>query len=309
MDAKRIMFVINPAAGHGKAKAGWLAIEKALLNQGFNFERAYTEKPLQASLLTRSALQAGFNCIVAAGGDGTINEVLNGFYSDKGIINGEAVLAALPLGTGSDLSRMFSWGKDIETVKQLWREPPVTACDVIEASFSDKEGHTIHRYLLNISDVGLGAVAAYRVNQNSKFLGGFASFLLGTVSAIISHKNYELSIEVDGKEIFTGLSTMAVVANGKYFGGGIMIAPQARINDGELNVIILKGFSRPGLIRNLPLAYNGRHINHPAVIISQGKEAVIKSPVDIAVEMDGESPGFGSIFTYRLLHGAVKVSG
>jgi diacylglycerol kinase family enzyme len=178
----------------------------------------------------------------------------------------------------------------------------------VEAKYTGWNGQIECRYFINIADIGLGSETVIRVNRNSKLLGGFLSFLTGAVSAIISYKNYNVRVTIDGILVYSGPSSLVAVANGKYFGGGMMIAPNAEINDGLLDLIILKDFKKFELIRNLPLVYKGAHLSHPKVNCYKGKEVLIDSSEEVFLEMDGETPGRASA-SFRIIPSDMRIIG
>lgn len=302
----KVMFIVNPASGNGKTKRAWVDIERGLHNKGLEYEVQYTSEPLDAVKLTQSAILDGFDCIAAVGGDGTINEVLNGFYINKQKINETTLLTAIPMGTGSDLSRVIGFRKGIEAIRGIWKASSIISCDVVEASFKGWNGKEESRYFINIADIGLGSETIMRVNKNSKSLGVFMSFLAGTVSALIRYKNRDIKVTVDGLEVYEGSSSMVAVANGKYFGGGMMIAPNAEIADGLLDVVILKDFNKKELICSLPLVYKGNHVGHSKVSICRGREILIQSNDQLFLEMDGETPGSADVY-FRVIPADIRV--
>ena len=301
---RKIMFIVNPAAGNGKTGKFWPKIENHLLSAGLDFQVLYTKGPGEATLLTKNALREGYDCIAAVGGDGTINEVVNGFYNNLIRINKNAIFTAVPMGTGSDFSRVVSFNS--KSITSIWSSERVIKTDLIEATFSNWTGSTEKRLFLNIADLGLGCETALRVNQSSKAFGGFLSFLVAAISAIRNMKNYTLELSVDDIPFFTGNSCMVVVANGKYFGGGMMIAPHADIQDGLLDIVLLEEFNRLELIRNLPRVYQGNHLSHPKVNIYRGRKVKLHFPEETALEMDGEVVGISDV-SFRLIPGFINI--
>lgn len=302
----RVMFVVNPVSGNGRTHRRWKNVERSLRSQGFNFSVGFTEAPLHASQITAKALQKGYTHIIAVGGDGTINEVVNGFYYETGAGRKEAALSVVPMGTGSDFSRILGISGQQNYIQKLLLKGEEKPCDIIQASFTGWHGSKAIRHYINISDVGIGSETVYRVNHNSKAWGGFLSFLAAGLASIYSFKNPVLSVEVDGQEIYTGESTLAVVSNGKYFGGGFMIAPQAEINDGYLDVLVFEGLSKRECLHLLPGLYKGKHLDYPRLRIARGQEVKLTSPQTIYLEIDGESPGIGDIH-FKILPSDLKL--
>ncbi len=168
------------------------------------------------------------------------------------------------------------------------------------------EGKPARRYFINVADVGIGSDTCARVNRSSKAMGGFLSFLFACLAAIIYFKNPVLTVEVDGKLLYSGKSSMVAVNNGQYFGGGMMIAPQAQISDGQLDIIVLEDFSKAEFLKALPSVYKGKHLNHPRIRMAKGSKVNIKSPERVYLEIDGESPGIGDV-SLEILPGDLKL--
>lgn len=305
-EKNKVMFVVNPVSGSGRTKKKWQAVEKKLRREGYHFEVRFTEKPWHAIRITSEALQAGYNHIIAVGGDGTINEVLNGFYQPP--VNGKtaAAFSVLPMGTASDLSRALHLSNKIDYIEKLLKDGQELACDVAYASYIDWEGKPAARYFINVADVGIGSDTVARVNRNSKSLGGFLSFLIAFLTSIFCFKNPVLTVEVDGKIIYSGKSSMVAVNNGQYFGGGMMVAPDAVITDGLLDITILEDCSKSEFLITLPRVYKGKHVNHPKVRQTKGRQVKISAQEKVYLEVDGESPGIGDV-EIQILPGDLKL--
>lgn len=292
----KVMFVVNPVSGGGRTSKKWQEVEKGLKSKGYCFEVVFTEWPMQACQITSEALQNGYNHIIAVGGDGTINEVLNGFY--RAVNQGErkAALSVIPMGTGSDFARILPISTSIDYIEKLLTNSQEQACDVVRASYTDWDGNPGTRYYINVADVGIGSDTVIRVNNSSKAMGGFLSFLIAFLSTVYFFKSPIFTVEVDGEIIYTGKSSMVAINNGKYFGGGMMIAPRAQIDDGYIDVTILEDMHAIEFLMALPSVYKGNHLSHPKIRLARGKEVNIKSSRKVSLEVDGESPGVGDVF-------------
>jgi len=302
----KVMFVVNPVSGGGRTRKKWQAVESRLRLQGYNFNVSFTESPLHASQITSEALQMGYNHIVAVGGDGTINEVLNGFYSSLMEGKNQAALSVLPMGTGSDFARALQLPTQADYVEKLLQKGQAQACDVVRASYIGWDGKPSTRFFINVADVGIGSATVARVNKNSKAMGGFLSFLIACLVSVYLFKNPVLTVEVDGKVLYSGKSTLVAVNNGQYFGGGVMIAPRAQIADGLLDVTIVEDLRKSEFLLALPSVYKGKHLNHPKIRLAQGSRVKIHSSEKIYLEVDGESPGIGDV-TFEILPGDIKM--
>lgn len=292
----KTLCVVNPASANGRTKKAWKNLETFLRNQGLEFDVQYTNQPEDATKIARHALHNGYRRIVAVGGDGTLNEVVNGFFNgDNKKVRDDAVLGLIPMGTGGDFARMFPISSKPQRVYDILAKGEELEIDIVKGTFTGWSGEKETRYYINVADVGMGSETVYHVNRNSKAFRGFLSFLLLGIYSIITFENKDLRVKVDDQEVYAGKSSMVVISNGSYFGGGMKIAPKAKLNDGLLDVIIVKDLSKIEILKNLPGIYSGKHLNHPDLIFIHGKRIEITSPEKMFVEFDGETPGMGNL--------------
>ncbi|SDH16337.1 diacylglycerol/lipid kinase family protein [Desulfosporosinus hippei] len=292
--------IVNPHSANGKTQKRWPHYHKRLLEEGFFIDYTYTTGPGEGTRITRNLLKDGYTHIISVGGDGTMNEVVNGFFSDNLLINPQAELAVFSHGTGCDFIRTLQIPKGIEGFIQILKRGNKRQVDVGEVLFYDNYGKQLQRYFLNVADVGLGGETVARVNQQSKLLGGKLSFLIGSVISIFKYRNKMMSCEIDGKVICSGRLNSIMVANGRYIGGGMMIAPQAELDDALFDVVVLGDFSTWTILRNIPKIYRGTHLKIPGVGVYRGQSVVVSSDQRILLDLDGEQPGQGPI-QFRLM--------
>lgn len=284
--------VVNPASANGLTARRWPEIAGLMENEGISFDTFMTEAPEHATELTRRALRDGCDLVVSVGGDGTHNEVMNGFFTPEDPLRREAQLGFISMGTGSDLIKTLGIPKDpAEAVKHLLAAPP-RAVDVGRLSFCNHRGDREVRYFVNIAGLGLDGDTVDRVNRTSKALGGFISFLWGTVASLMLYRNKEMAITVDDQPVFEGVVTIVAVANGRYFGGGMCIAPHAVMEDGLFDIVILHSLSKLNLLANLPKVYRGAHLDHPQCITLRGRKVAVQTE-EALLNLDGEQPGRG----------------
>ncbi len=304
----KTLCLVNPASANGRTRKAWLKTEQALAKRGIKLDVYFTKGPGDATIETRKALQNGYERIISVGGDGTLNEVANGFFdSNQQPIYPEAVLSFIPMGTGGDFSRMFGLNSDLSTICRLLTDPRPYRCDLVLTTYTNWQGDPEKRILINEADVGLGCETVFRVNRNSKALGGFASFLLAFLVTMIVYRNLELVIKVDDETIYDGKTGVIVVGNGGYFGGGVKVAPDAKIDDGLLEIILAKDLKKMDLVLNLTNMYKGTHLKHPQVERMIGRKVEILSKDDIRFEMDGETPGHGSSILFEIMPDAITL--
>lgn len=311
----RTFVIANPVAAAGDVKEEWPLIERLLRANLPELDYAFTEGPAHATLLAREALRAGWEMVVSVGGDGTLNEVLNGFYqrqqpqeefeidsdgflvastSDLVPVNDEAVLGVLPMGTGGDFRRTLGlMGGLAETVQHL-RGKNKRTIDLGQVAYVDHQGDLSSHYFVNISAAGLSGLVDRYVNKTWKGLGGTPSFVIGTVRAFIRWKNVDLEILLDGTQEICDRVQNVIVANGAYFGAGMWIAPGARLEDGLFEVILMRDLSDLESVTILPQIYRGKHLSSRKVTRHQARQISVRAldgDRKILLDVDGEQPG------------------
>lgn len=301
----KVKLVVNPAAGNGAAARKWPKIHKQLNASLDKFSIEFTKGAQDATRITKEALLDGYQTVVAAGGDGTTNEVVNGFFENDQLINPQASLGFISLGTGEDWPRTLGSRDIMEAVRTL-REDRTQACDVGLVRCRDIKGNPVTRYFINVADAGFGAAVAARVNRSTKLFGSLISYLSGLLRTLAKYKNHPVIIKIDDfyeKEI--ALFSVAV-ANGQFFGGGMWIAPQAKFDDGLFEVVVIEELSRIEVLANIKKIYDGTLSKHPKVHCFQAKTVRLESDSEVLIETDGEHPGILPV-TFEILPGALKI--
>ena len=306
MQSKEAAVVINPASGGGLAGKRWPKIAAALEREGIKFVHSFTEKAGDATELTRHYLQEGYELIISVGGDGTNNEVINGFFHEGRGVRESAAVGFISTGTGSDLIRTLGIPKDFNGAVAHLIKSPTRDVDVGRIAYTNNQGIPESRYFINIAGLGLDGDTVGRVNRTSKALGGFISFLWGTVVSLLLYRNKEMTVTVDDNLVCEGKITTAIIGNGCYFGGGMKIAPESRMDDGLFDVVILEGLSKIDLLLNLPGVYKGKHMGNPKIIFLRGNNISVTSPEEPLLNLDGEQPGRAPV-EIELLPGAIKI--
>ncbi len=303
---KEFFFVVNPASANGTTRVVWEEIVVYMQEKGLDFDVQLTSGPNQATEISREAIKKGYKKIIAVGGDGTVNEVVNGFFEDGNIIDSEVSLGVISRGTGCDLIRTLEIPKDYPGAVDVLLKGNLKTIDLIRAQYLNGNKEVQRRYCVNISDVGLGGYVAQRVNHTSKSGGGLWSYLRGTVLSILKYRRNTGTIIIDGEKIHEGNFSIVAAANGRYFGGGMELAPMAQIDDGYINTIMLINMGKLELLMNLPKVYKGTHIGHPKIKHYKAKELEVDSKESLPLEIDGENPGYGPV-KYTVIEKAIKV--
>ena len=286
-----LQVIVNPASGSGRARKRWPAISAELMDRGLKHQVTFTTGPNDATRIARKLAKAGAETIVAVGGDGTVNEILNGMIEDGELVNPQTKLLILPCGTGKDLGRTLGTGQ-VDTALDALQANSTTRIDLGRMTFTNADGQTVSRYFANVADLGLGASVAERISRSSKRLGGLLTYLIAAVQTIIRYEPGAITVDVGDDRIFDASANMVVLANGQYFAGGMHVAPTASICDGLLEMYILADVGKRTLLTSLlPRVYGGRHVGRPGVLHLRAGSATINSATGMHLEMDGEPVG------------------
>ena len=255
------------------------------------FEAYMTRGPGDAVLGVKNALAEKVRLLVCVGGDGTLNEVVNGIMMHEASVRSDLALGFIPNGTGCDFVRTVSIPQDLEQAIDLIAAGTVRSIDLGVLLFRDDQGHERRRYFHNITSFGLGGDVAQRVNRTTKALGPFVSFMWATLISIFSCGKKKIRLRVDeGFERELRVWNVAV-ANGQYHGGGMWVAPGASVCDGILNVTVIGDLAIPEIFLNLPKLYNGKINDIEKVTMLAGEKVKASSNEQVLLDVDGEQPG------------------
>jgi len=254
---------------------------------GLRFEHDLTEAPGHAIELAKSAAKRGYEMVVSVGGDGTINEIVNGLY-DAGSM-GDVMLGIISTGTGGDYIRTIGIPRHHKEACQRLTNPRKLVVDLGVVEYVSN-GHMAKRLFVNFAGVGFVAEVVKATTQRFKALGSVPAYLLGLLNAFLFYKNREVSLKLDGKADARKICTI-VISNGKYGGGGMFLAPDADLMDGFLDVLIIGDLSKPDLLRSLPRIYKGTHLTHPKVTMKRAREIDLRPSQQTSLQADGELLG------------------
>ena len=288
--------MVNPSAGAGRAGRLLPAIEAALHVAGATFATLRTEGPGHATSLARQALRDGAAGVAVIGGDGTLSEALNGFFLESGaVVAPGRWLGPLPAGTGGDFRRTLgtlSAAPEDLVRRLLLSEPRPIDCGWVR--FVDDAGRPRERAFLNIASFGLGGEVDRRVNASPKWMGGRAAFFLASLRAKARFgSNRRVRVTVDGEPRECAVLNLAV-ANGRYFGGGMQIAPRARLDDGLFEVVSLEREGWLGPLALAPALYGKGALGRPGVHYRRGRSVraeALPGEAPVLLDVDGEAPG------------------
>jgi YegS/Rv2252/BmrU family lipid kinase len=290
--------VVNPRSGAGRTGRDWPNIERALRAAYPHMTLALTRKRGDATQLVRHALNEGHHEIVAVGGDGTINEAVNGFFDSNGAVVPDAVFGFVTSGTGGDFRKTFGLASGYDAAITRLREAPVRAIDVGRLSCLTLTGQPTVRYFANIGSFGLSGVIVNAVNRAriAKLFGGKFAFAFHSMLGMLTYRERAVRIRVDGDyDEIASISTVAV-ANGQFFGGGMRVAPEAEPDDGMFDVVIMGGMPKAQALAEMNKIYTGEHLKNPSVRALRGRK-IVAAPVAetgghaVYIEVDGECAG------------------
>jgi YegS/Rv2252/BmrU family lipid kinase len=311
--------VINHSAA--RARRLWPTIKKQLDAARVEYQAYETKGPGDATIKTRAALRSGVESVVGVGGDGTLGETAEGFFEfndDLDVhptpVNPNATLALLPAGTGNDFARGLAGKRApledwLETVIAHSRgEGVVRTMDVLYGRCNDYEKPFV---CFNASTMGIGGETAGRVAAQGNFMRNFSGefrFVFAALGALAAWRERRVRVTVDGRTVADDLMNLVAVANGLFCGGGMMLSPEAQIDDGRLDVITASGLSRANVVTELSRVHTGGHVNNPKVAITVGKIARIETFLEqdaMPMEVDGNVRGVTPV-QFQVLPGALR---
>lgn len=290
----KLRVISNPTAGSGSAVRRVPALKRLLEERGIHAQIAETRGPGDATRLVHEARADGVECLAVMGGDGTLNEVSQGYIDGEGNPLPGPDLALIPSGTGGDFRKTFALGTTLEEAVERLASAPPRALDLGLLELTAHSGEKIRRAFLNIASFGLGGLTDRLVNSGPKWIGGRAAFFVGTLRAMASYKNAPVRLRVDGSLSLEAPIVNVAIANGQYFGGGMKVAPDADPSDGLFDVIAMHDLSAAQSVALAPHLYKGTHIAQPGVSVLRGSFIEAESLVpraEVLIDMDGETPG------------------
>jgi YegS/Rv2252/BmrU family lipid kinase len=284
------LVIVNPNAGNGKGEKDWDMISALLEKEEILFTVQFTERKGHAIKLSQEAISAGIRKIIIVGGDGTLNEVVNGVFTNNTCLSTDVVLSLIPVGTGNDWGRMFGIPLDYGRAVKIIRDDKRLAHDVGLVSFFDGN-EKYKRYFINIAGLGFESVVVKKTNyQKDNGHGGKLIYFYNLLTSLLAYKNTTAEITIDGELKHANVFSVNI-GNGRYCGGGMRQTPNALPNDGLLDATIINGMGKFEIIRNLKILYDGTILNHPKIEGYRCKNIKINSGSILYIEADGESLG------------------
>jgi len=291
LTSNKVVFIVNPKSGNSATGREWPRIQAMARDRLGSFVSYITAKPGDATRITREKLTEGAELIVCIGGDGTLNEVINGFTDEDGSIRTDRVLAFIPNGTGCDFVKTAPIPANIEQCVDAIKERHVSVIDLGRLQYCDHQGHSKTRYFHNITSFGVGGEVVDRVNRSNKVFGPFISFFWSSVVSLFLYGKKTIRLKVDDLFNDEVIIWNIAVANGQYHGGGMQIAPDASINDGLFHITIVGDLSLAEVFWHFPKLYVGRVKDIKKVSFMTGRKVEASSEQQVLLDVDGEQPG------------------
>ena len=281
---EKAVFLVNPAAGNGATGKRWPELAHRANMLGLTGETLFSERPGHLIELARGAVDGGATLVIAAGGDGTLNEVVNG------IAGRDVELATIPLGTGMDFGRTYGIPKRFDDAVRVALDGAPRTIDAGRVRYRTWDGEDAERWFANVGSVGMSGAVAQRANGMSKALGGKATFFYALTRVFLEWENTEVTVTLDDGER-RGRMHDVVVANGVWHGGGMKLAPDASPDDGLFDVVLIGDVGKVDFLTTAPKIYRGRHVAHAKVDVLRSKRVAVDSDERLPIEVEGEQVG------------------
>lgn len=289
-NGNKFFFLINPNAGNEGGEREWPKIEELVIKNRLNYDYAFTEAVGHAQKIIKEKIKEGYRKIVVVGGDGTLNETINGIFNQTEIPSTDIYIGLMQMGTGNDWARYYGFDNDYE--KAIQRLITGNSCrqDVGKISYSNNEGIK-SGYFINIAGLCFDSVVVKATNlMKERGRRTKSAYLVSLLKSLIKYRPWKLKITIND-EILEGKFLSLSIGNGKYSGGGMIQTPEALIDDGYLDVTVYENMPKLKIVLNIKKLYNGKILEIKGVRSFRTKSFIIESPQTIFAETDGEIIG------------------
>ncbi|MHB8420357.1 MAG: diacylglycerol/lipid kinase family protein [Myxococcales bacterium] len=316
-----VVAVVNPMSAGGATGRKWPELAGPLSQALGAVETLFTDAPSAASRLTRQALRGGARLVISVGGDGTHNEVANGFFEEQEGSAGQpsggpkvrqsarapteghslegggrpvapgAAMGMIPAGTGGDFRRSFGWTTDAREAIARLASRRTRRIDVGRLGYTAPDGSPAVRHFVNIASFGIGGRVDNQVVRAPKLFGGKAAFAIASLRALSGWRDQRVSLSLDGGTPETLGVTSVAVCNGQYFGGGMWAAPDSKLDDGFFDVVIWQELGLSDFVLRSKRLYDGSHVRMPQTTVKRARSVTATSEEEVLLDVDGEQPG------------------
>ncbi len=282
---KPIVFLVNPASANGSTGRRWPEIARRAASAGLTGDALFSQAPGELTELARRAADGGAGLLIVVGGDGSVNEVVNGIAG-----RARVEVAVIARGTGWDFARSLGLPRRVDQAAGVALQGRTRTIDLGRATYRQWAGGEAQSWFANVASVGMSGAIAKRANDTTKALGGKISYVWATFAVFARWNNTEVEVTVDGESRRARMHDV-VVANGPYFGGGMKICPDAQSDDGAFDVLLIGDLTKRDLLMTLPKTFRGTHLPHPKAELLRGTRVIIDAPEPLPIQLDGEQPG------------------
>jgi YegS/Rv2252/BmrU family lipid kinase len=276
---------VNPASAGGSTGKRWPELAHRAAARGLDGDALISAAPGQLGALAAEAVREGATLLVVVGGDGSVNEVVDGVVGA-----GDVELAVIPRGTGWDFVRTFGISRDLDAAVDVALHGDVREIDAGAVTYRTWAGVEAKAHFANVASAGISGAIAKRANDSSKALGGKVSYYWATLAVFVGWQTGVMRVTVDA-ESREGRMIDAMVCNGRYLGGGMMMCPDAEPDDGLFDVMLIGDVTKRDLAFVLPKTYKGKHLPHPRLELLRGRVVTVDADEPLPLELDGEQPG------------------
>lgn len=286
--------IVNAHSAGGKTGRQWPEIARQMEARLGPVTVVFTKGRGDATRITRELLSQEFDLIAGVGGDGTFNEIANGFIDVDRLVRPAARMGVIPAGTGGDFQRMFAFpaGNEINEAIETLATGETHAIDIGKAAYTTRQGETEQRYFVNLVSFGMGGAVASRSRNFLTPLGGRLAFLWATFCVLLSYRGKKIKLSVDGgPEPSPCNVTNVAIGNGRFHGGGMLPCPVAALDDGRLEITVIEYMNMFRLLKDIRVLYSGEIYSHPKVQRLSGERIEASGDADTWIEVDGEPLG------------------
>lgn len=284
------LVIVNPNAGNRKGERDWHKISALLDSYAFVYTAVFTEKRGHATDIAIEWISRGYRKVIIVGGDGTMNEVVNGIFIQESCKSDKVVLGMISVGTGNDWSKMYNIPIEYEGAIRTIKEGRTKMQDAGKIVYT-VNGQTSQRYFVNIAGLGFDASVVKKANlEKDKGKGGKSSYYKALLNSLFEYDTSNTKVTVDKED--TENDTFSIsIGIGKFSGGGMIQTPEAVLDDGLLDITVIQSMTKFEVVRSLKKLFDGSILDHPKIRSYKGRQIRIESDPDINLEADGETLG------------------